>query len=87
MYLSKHNISKLTLSLPTRATPQEATHTLVREDKGGVGPRIADSAGESTPHPERCADAQVAQLSRTREFMSGDNPKVCSFKFYTVFPD
>ena len=45
MYLSKHNISKLTLRLPTRATPQEATHTLVREDKGGVGPRIADPAG------------------------------------------
>jgi hypothetical protein len=35
---------------PTRATPQEATHTLVRQDKGGVGPRIADPAGRYRMH-------------------------------------
>ena len=29
---------------PTRVTPQEATRTLVRKDKGGVGPRIVNPA-------------------------------------------
>ena len=32
-----------------RVTPQEATHTRVRKDLGGVGPRIADPAGGSHP--------------------------------------
>jgi hypothetical protein len=41
-------LSSPTLRFPTRATPQEATHTRVREDEGGVGPRIADPAENLT---------------------------------------
>ena len=69
MYLSKHNISKLTRRLPTRATPQGATHTLVREDKGGVGPRIADPAGgyvQPELHPRK---PRVPESERTREVL------------------